>query len=235
MSAATNNVDHAAAVPWGLHVAHGPSSPASSAGRVPHPEPPAAGDDPVLSEPSPRDSLSPQRGEGRGEGCNRSHVTFATQTLDSAPRLVLGLVQLAACFLLLGLGPSAHAFVITRTSSPVFHIDTSVTPTLQAMYVAYQINNNSGATYADLWVGADTFTGGSVTLGPTEDGAVHLGSLAPGQTKTAFFYLQAARATTAAQSHTVRIYPARPPAGELASQTFSMTVAETIQANANTV
>jgi hypothetical protein len=31
----------------------------------------AADQDPALSEPKPRDSLSPQRGEGRGEGCDR--------------------------------------------------------------------------------------------------------------------------------------------------------------------
>ena len=31
-------------------------------------------------------SLSPQRGEGRGEGCDRSHAALSTHALDSSPR-----------------------------------------------------------------------------------------------------------------------------------------------------
>src|SRR4029434_2126083 len=122
-----------------------------------------------------------------------------------------------------------------RTSSPIFYIDTSVTPTLQSMYVAYQIRNDSGVSYPDIWVGIDSFSGGIVSLGPTKDGVVHLGAIGPNQTKTAFFYLQASGATAAAQSHTVRVYPTRPPAGQLASQTFRMTLGETIQADPNVV
>jgi uncharacterized repeat protein (TIGR01451 family) len=131
--------------------------------------------------------------------------------------------------------PAVHAFTITPAHWPVFFIDTSVTPTLQATYVAYRIYNDSGLNYPDLWVGINGFSGGSVSLGPNEDGLIQLGSLAPGQAKTAFFYLQASQATTTPQTHTVHLYPTRPPAGALASQSFSMTVQETIQANANTV
>jgi uncharacterized repeat protein (TIGR01451 family) len=137
--------------------------------------------------------------------------------------------------LLLGFTTGAHAFVFTRTSSAIFYIDTSVTPALQTMYVAYQINNNSGVNYPDVWAKIDSFSGGVVSLGPTEDGLVHLGALSAGQTKTAFFFIQASSATSTPQSHTVRLYPTRPPAGELVSQSFSMTVEETIQANANQV
>src|SRR5262249_6004844 len=50
-----------------------------------------------------------------------------------------------------------------------------------------------------------------------------------------FFYVQASGATASPQTHTVRIYPTRPPAGPVGSQTFSMTVEETIQANPNVV
>ena len=136
----------------------------------------------------------------------------------------------------MALGTStARAWVFTRTSSPVFYIDTSVTPTLQSMYVAYQIRNDSGVSYPDVWAGIDSFSGGVTSLGPTEDGVVHLGAIGPNQTKTAFFYIQASATTALPQSHTVRIYPTRPPAGQLASQTFSMTVEETIQANPNVV
>jgi len=114
--------------------------------------------------------------------------------------------------LFLSVAPLARAWVITRTSSPIFYIDTSVTPTLQSMYVAYQIRNDSAVSYPDVWAGLDSFTGGVVSLGPTEDGVVHLGALGPNQTKTAFFYLQASGATASPQSHAVRIYPTRPPA-----------------------
>ena len=145
-------------------------------------------------------------------------------------KYLCGLV-LTALFLAL----PAQAFIITRTSSPVFYIDTSVTPTLQGMYVSYQINNNSGVNYPDLWARLDSFSGGVVSLAPGEDGIVHIGPLAPGETKAAFFYLQASAETTVPQAHTIRLYPTRPPAVELANATFTMTVQETIQALANKV
>src|SRR5262249_47271331 len=129
----------------------------------------------------------------------------------------------------------AYAWTITRTSSPVFYIDTGISPQLLGTYVAYQITNDGGTSYADIWAAVDTFTGGVVSLAPTEDGIVHLGAMAAGATKTAFFFLQASGATMTAQSHTVRVYGTRPPATQLASASFSLTVEETIQASANQV
>ena len=148
-------------------------------------------------------------------------------------------LRIVGCWILallfLNFAPVARAWVFTRTSSPIFYIDTSVTPTLQSMYVAYQIRNDSGVSYPDVWASIDSFSGGVVSVGPTEDGLVHLGPMGPNQTKTAFFYIQASGATASSQSHAVRIYPTRPPAGQLASQIFSMTVEESIQANPNVV
>ncbi len=132
-------------------------------------------------------------------------------------------------------GPSAFALVITRTSSPIFYLDTSIVPRLQGMYVSYQVSNNDGTSYPDLWVGIDSFSGGVISLGPNEDGLMHLGPLAPGQTKTAFFFLQASGETLVPQAHTIRVYPTRPPTTALATANFSMTSMETIQANANKV
>jgi uncharacterized repeat protein (TIGR01451 family) len=143
--------------------------------------------------------------------------------------------RLVILFVLLAASHSASGFVITRTSSPIFYLDTSITPTLQGMYVSYQINNNSGSSYPDIWVRIDSFTGGVISPAPGEDSLMHLGALAPGQTKAAFFYLQASAATAVAQTHTVRIYPSRAAAGELANASFAMTAEETIQANANKV
>jgi uncharacterized repeat protein (TIGR01451 family) len=129
----------------------------------------------------------------------------------------------------------SFGFTITRTSSPIFYLDTSITPTLQGMYVSYQINNNSGVSYPDIWVRIDNFSGGIVSLAPGEDGLVHLGPLGPGETKTAFFYLQAGSETAIPQTHTVSIYPSRAPVGQLASAVFTMTTHQTIEANANKV
>ena len=131
--------------------------------------------------------------------------------------------------------PSGFALVVTRTSSPIFYLDTSIVPQLQGMYVSYQVSNNDGTSYPDLWVGIDSFSGGVISRGPNEDGLVHLGPLAPGQAKTAFFFLQASGETLTPQSHIVRVYPTRPPVAPLASANFSMTSMETIQANANKV
>jgi uncharacterized repeat protein (TIGR01451 family) len=142
--------------------------------------------------------------------------------------------HLSILFLMLAV-QFAPALTITRTSSPVFYMDTSITPALQGMYVAYQVSNNDGVTYPDIWVRIDSFAGGTITLGPNEDGLVHLGPLAPGQTRTAYFYLQASSATVALQTHTVRVYPNRAGVGQLAAANFSMTSEETIQANANKV
>ena len=141
------------------------------------------------------------------------------------------------CLLLAWLlcGSSGFALVVTRTSSPIFYLDTSITPQLQGMYVSYQISNNDGTSYGDLWVGIDSFSGGVISLAPSEDGLMHLGPLAPGQTKTAFFFLQASGETALAQTHTIRVYPTRPPTAALATANFSMTSLETIQANANKV
>ena len=129
----------------------------------------------------------------------------------------------------------ASAIIITRASSPILYMDAGASPALQGMYVAYQINNNNGVNYPDLWVRIDSFGGGVILLAPNEDGLVHLGSLAPGQTKTAFFYLQASSVTATPQTHTIRVYPNRFGSSQLASANFSMTSEDTIQANANKV
>ncbi|MCA1634048.1 MAG: DUF11 domain-containing protein [Acidobacteria bacterium] len=149
----------------------------------------------------------------------------------SAAKRVFRLLLLGA--LVLCGAASASAFTITRTSSPIFYFDTGVNPQLRGMYVSYQITN-TGAAQPDVWVRLDT-SGGNVTLAANEDGLFQFGPMATGETRTAFFYIQATTQTATPQSQTVRVFPTRPPATELASASFTMTVAETIQANANKV
>lgn len=145
--------------------------------------------------------------------------------------------RVVCVWVLLFAAASAQAqFTITPVSSPVFYIDTGITPQLKGMYAAYRITNSGGSTNADVWVGVDTFAGGIVSLAPNEDGIVRLGPLAPGQTKLACFYLQASGPTATAQSHTIKVYTSQPPGAAAASQSFSFTaVEETIKANANKV
>lgn len=132
--------------------------------------------------------------------------------------------------------PAYAQFTITRTSSPIFYIDSGVSPPLRAMYVSYKICNTSGTNYPDIWVNISGFTGGIVSLAPYEDGVVHLGPINAGQCKAAFFYLQASGPTTTPQSHTVRVFAGPPSGTPLASATFSFTrVEETIKASANKV
>ncbi len=149
-------------------------------------------------------------------------------------KATIRLPLLALALLLIG-SATAQAFTITRTSSPKFYTD--IGKNMQGMYVSYQITNNGGTSYTDVWVGADTFTGGFVSLAPGEDGLIQLGAMAPGQTKTAFFYLQTSGNTAIDQSHTIRVYNGKPPTGsQVDSASFTFTdVEDTIQANANKI
>ncbi|HEX6184280.1 MAG TPA: hypothetical protein VFZ44_10410 [Pyrinomonadaceae bacterium] len=136
-------------------------------------------------------------------------------------------------------GATAHAITITRTSSPVFYYDTSITPQLRCMYVSYRVTND-GAYQPDVYANVGSFTGGVISLAPNEDGVVHLGAMNAGESKMAFFYLQATGSgdVATAQSHTVRVYSGNPSAGasQIGSASFSMSpVLETIKANANKV
>lgn len=127
-------------------------------------------------------------------------------------------------------GWALAAFTVTRTSAPLMYIDSG----LNGAYVAYKVTSSTAV--ADIWVDINSFTGGVVSLAPNEDGIVHLGALSVGQTKAAYFYVQASGATAAAQGHTISVYGARPPGAALASATFSLSsVSETISAAANKV
>lgn len=133
---------------------------------------------------------------------------------------------------------SVGAITITRTSSPIFYVDSGGNPTaLRCMYVSYQITNDGGYQ-PDVWVTIGSFTGGVISLAPNEDGVERLGAMNAGETKTAYFYIQASGATSTAQQQTISVYNGRPTSGGtlIASSNFSMTsVVETIQASANKV
>src|SRR5207237_7805708 len=72
-----------------------------------------------------------------------------------------GLVRLLGLTLLMPLLMAAAvvqaAFTITRTSSPTFFTDTSVSPTLVCNYQSFSINSSSAV--ADAWVRISSFSG----------------------------------------------------------------------------
>jgi len=130
---------------------------------------------------------------------------------------------------------TSAAVTITCTSSDQFFIDPN--DGIQGQYVSYQIYNPDPVTYSDVWVEITDFTGGVVSLAPLETNYYTFSTLSPGETRTAFFYLQASNPTTTFQGHTINVYEGAPPAGTLlSSSSFGFTeVRESISAAANKI
>ena len=119
---------------------------------------------------------------------------------------------------------------IERVSTDVFY--TNPDNGIVSNYAAYKITNTSEADIEDLYVEIDNFTGSEIRLAANESNLVNLGSLASGETATAFFYLTADGATTVEQSHTVSAYDGNPTAqGTLQGDAdFSFTGVEAVTA-----
>ncbi len=145
-----------------------------------------------------------------------------------------GMLCLIAALTLLFAASASAAPTLTRQSSPVFYTDFG--KNLSCMYVAYQVTND-GVSRPNMWATIGSFTGGSVSLAPSENGIVSLGSFAPGQSKLACFYLQASSLSAGAQGHTITVLDNVPGIGAtLATGNFAFTsVADTIAASANKV
>jgi uncharacterized repeat protein (TIGR01451 family) len=143
--------------------------------------------------------------------------------------------MLAAGLLLMGWVMPAGAITITRTSGAVMQTD--IAKGLTCAYVSYIIANNTASAYSNVWVKADSFTGGIVSLGGGDHGLYQLDDLAPGAYKMAFFYVRATATTTLPQSHVISVYEGYPGQGGtlVANQTFSLTVAATQENNSSKV
>jgi len=136
---------------------------------------------------------------------------------------------LLALLILAGTAATAGAVTLQRISGPVMYIDSG--DGLNSAYVGYEVTNTDGISYLDVWADIGGFTGGVVSV--NEDGRVHLGAMAPGQSRTAFFFVRATGATGTTQSHTVTVYDGVPGGTVIGSGTYGITVEETIKANAN--
>ncbi|MDH3987402.1 MAG: hypothetical protein OEV12_13480, partial [Gammaproteobacteria bacterium] len=89
---------------------------------------------------------------------------------------------------------SALAFTITRTSAPSIALSNKYPGTPHnGHYAAYRVTNNGATPYTDVWATIGSFSGPAISAASGEDGLVHLGAMAAGETKMAYFYL----ATTA--------------------------------------
>ena len=137
-------------------------------------------------------------------------------------------------FLVLAWAETAHAFTITRISGSVLYRDAGAG--LVGAYEGYHLTNNDGVAYADLWAASESFVGGAtVHLASNEDGLVHIGPMAAGASTTVFFYLISDAENLTSQAHTIRVYIPGSPAVTVASQSFSISSSETIQASSNKV
>jgi len=127
------------------------------------------------------------------------------------------------------------AITVTCTSSDQFYID--LADGVQGQYVSYQIENTDPVAYTNVWVEITDFTGGVVSLAPLETNYYTFNTLDAGETRTAFFYLQASNTTTTFQGHTINVYEGDPLTGTLlTSAYFGFTeVRQSISAAANKI
>lgn len=132
---------------------------------------------------------------------------------------------------------SGSSVTVTRVGSPVFYIDTGISPQLTSAYVGYTIQNG-GSAISDLWVKLENFTGTRLALASGENGLLHVGPLANGATTFVGFYLTASGTgdTATSQTHDVALYPSNPSVSSATcADNFGYTVQETIKANPNSV
>lgn len=149
--------------------------------------------------------------------------------LKGARTAAFGIFALALCGAF-----QAFAVTVTRTSGAVMQTD--FPNGLYCSYASYVISNNTATAYSNIWVKADAFTGGVVSLGGGDNGLYHIDDLASGAHKTAFFYVCATSVTTLPQSHTVSVYEGYPDSGDLlANPVFSLTVDDASANNSSKV
>ena len=129
-----------------------------------------------------------------------------------------------------------NGFRATPSHGPVFYIDSGVNPKIDAAYVGYKIS--SGSTTGEVWVSLSDFVGGKVSLANPADQYQQI-QVTAGASSTVFFLLKATGASTAAQSHVVRVWDRRPDlnnAQDLMHCDYKFSkVQESIKANANKI
>ena len=132
-------------------------------------------------------------------------------------------------------GVAAGTPAVTFLSSDTFSIDAA--QGYDAQYIGYKIN--SPTIVKNLWVKLDTFTGGVVTLAPSQPAEQSSGDVAANTDTFTYFLAKATAVTSTAQTHRVVIYSGNPTlagATAICSKTSTFTrVQDQITANANKV
>ncbi|WP_263416512.1 choice-of-anchor D domain-containing protein [Terriglobus albidus] len=152
----------------------------------------------------------------------------------------------SSAYAVLGSSTTQNGITITQNFSSVYYVDTKTSPYPTGFYAVYNITNNNSTALSDVWVTLGNFAGSTVylSLGGNDTGAAHLGSLAAGATKAAYFFLNVDCSSftsgncniSSPQSATADVYLGPPTANLLASLTTNdMTVYDTIAASANKV
>ena len=111
-------------------------------------------------------------------------------------------------------GPSS--FVVTPVYNPTFYTAFSTTPSSNSVFVGYSIQD-LGSPTADFWAQIGNFTGGYVSLSPSETPNHELGVLAPDSAPASAYFLVTASGLTPtpapAQNHSLTIYSGNPSSG----------------------
>ena len=151
----------------------------------------------------------------------------------------LALVAFSSLLFLAFSSNDASALSIEERSSTTIYFEES-TDTVRGFYVGYRVTNDDPTPIDDVWVTLSGFGDGSVvSLAPNEDGVVHTGPLAPGESSMAYFYV-AVNAPTAAGAPsvpaTVTVYDGPPAVGSVEG-TLDVTygIEDAIRAAANKV
>lgn len=133
---------------------------------------------------------------------------------------------------------NASALQINYTSSTNFYVDFSSTPTpMTCDYISCAVTNTDGVNYSNLWITVGSFTNSVMALVGADAGQSALGTITNGQSKPAFFYLQATNSSLPySDRFTIRVYQGFPTTGTLLVQSnFSVNVTTSGANNANKV
>lgn len=131
------------------------------------------------------------------------------------------------------LATPARAIQIARISSDKIYIEPGTDN--RGMYVGYEITNDGAMSVDDVWVTLDNFIGVVVTPAPGESAKYRIGTLAPGEAKPAYLYLQANGTTLLPQTHDVNVRIGSDTSPPVATEPFPYIVEESIEASPNQV
>ena len=117
-----------------------------------------------------------------------------------------------------------NGLAVSANHPRVFPANFQSSPAQDALYVSYTVTNTTPATEQDVWINLKDFSGGSVTPVVSSQNSRLIGDLAPGESRTEYFFLKASGITEVDQSHVVELTEGKPDsAAEIASTSVVFT------------